>query len=69
MLLKVEDHINLARDSRSKAIINTSSENYRIALESKEKRMSLDHKFKSIDNEILSIKNDISAILEILREK
>lgn len=67
--MRVEDNIDLSRDYHSKAIINTSSTNYKMAIESKKKRISLDSKFMLIDNEISSIKRDISLILNLLREK
>ena len=61
-LLKVKDHDNLAKDTRSKAVISTDEVGYRAALIAKERRKKLD----KLENDVSDLKNMLSMIIQKL---
>lgn len=65
-LLKVENHMSLARDISSNAIINTSESEYESYLRKREANMKQKMQIDSQIKEIESIKCEISEIKSML---
>lgn len=67
MLVEIENNANLSRDIYSKAIINNNSEEYRRAVESKQKRFNTQKRLEDIETQMMEIKSTVSQMLVLLK--
>jgi prophage DNA circulation protein len=65
--LKVEGHVNLIRDQKTKAILNTDINEYNNYIALRDFKKSENEKIKSIENDVAGIKNDLNDIKNLLR--
>ena len=68
MYLKVEDNEKLVRDSKSKAVINTSAEDYHSAVKRRESMLDAKVKQEALVDDINNIKEEVDEIKGLLRE-
>lgn len=64
--VKVKDHLNLERDPRTNAIVNTSKNEYEEYIERRNKRRSESQRVGALESEVKDIKNDLSEIKSLL---
>jgi hypothetical protein len=65
--LKVEGHVNLIRDRKTKAILNTDINEYDTYVALRDFKKNENEKIKSIENDVSEIKNDLNDIKDLLR--
>lgn len=65
--IKVKDELNLYRDSKTNAIINTDMQAYNNYINAKNMKEKEAKKIENLENEITSIKDDLSEIKDLLR--
>jgi len=65
--IKVKDELNLYRDSKTNAIINTDMQAYNNYINAKNVKEREMKKIENLENEITSIKDDLSEIKDLLR--
>lgn len=68
MYLKVEDSEKLVRDSKSKAVINTSAEDYLSAIKRRESMLESKVKQEALETDINNIKDEVDEIKNLLKE-
>lgn len=67
MKIKVENRVNLYRDSETNAIVNTNMTEYKNYMNSlKYKKRELD-KIKQIEDDVQSVKDDLKEIKDLLK--
>ena len=66
--IKVEGHVNLVRDSNTKAILNTDTNEYNNYIALRDFKKNENEKIKSIEEDVASIKNDLNDIKDLLKE-
>jgi hypothetical protein len=66
--LKVEGQVNLVRDQKTKAILNTDINEYNNYIALRDFKRSENEKIKSIENDVAEIKNDLNDIKDLLKE-
>lgn len=64
---KVEGHVNLVRDPKTKAILNTDMNEYNNYIALRDSKKSSEEKINHIENDLSSLKNDINEIKDLLR--
>ena len=64
---KVEGHVNLVRDQKTKAILNTDMNEYNNYIALRDSKKSSEEKINHIENDLSSLKNDINEIKDLLR--
>jgi len=62
--VKVKDHDNLRRDSRSRAIINVDKQEYVAYLKKQQKAERLEH----VESKVYDMQNDIKDIKQMLQQ-
>lgn len=65
---KVEGHVNLVRDQRTKAILNTDMNEYNNYIALRNSKQSSNDKIKNIEGEIETVKSELGEIKSLLRE-
>ena len=65
---KVEGHVNLVRDQKKKAILNTDLIEYKNYIALRNQKQNDNNKIKNIEGEIENVKNDLSEIKSLLKE-
>ena len=64
--VKVKDHLNLERDHRTNAILNTNKNEYEEYIERRNKRRSESERVGTLESEVKDIKNDLNEIKSLL---
>ena len=64
--VKVKDHLNLERDPRTNAILNTNKNEYEEYIERRNKRRSESQRVGDLESEVKDIKNDLNEIKSLL---
>jgi predicted AlkP superfamily phosphohydrolase/phosphomutase len=64
---KVEGHVNLVRDQKTKAILNTDMNEYNNYIALRDSKKSHEEKINHIENDLSDLKNDINEIKSLLR--
>tara|TARA_A100001201_G_scaffold97994_1_gene84511 strand:+ start:1900 stop:2127 length:228 start_codon:yes stop_codon:yes gene_type:complete len=64
--IKVKDHLNLERDPRTNAILNTNKNEYEEYIERRNKRRSESQRVVALESEVKDIKNDLNEIKSLL---
>lgn len=64
---KVEGHVNLVRDQKTKAILNTDMNEYNNYIALRDSKKSSEEKINHIENDLSDLKNDINEIKDLLR--
>jgi tetrahydromethanopterin S-methyltransferase subunit B len=64
--LKVEDKVNLVRDTDTNAIINTDTSGYQAYITNRERLLSDKERIEKLENQVSDIKGDLSDIKELL---
>ena len=64
--IKVKDHLNLERDPRTNAILNTSKDEYNEYIERRNKKRSESQRVVALESEVKVIKNDLNEIKSLL---
>jgi len=64
---KVEGHTNLIRDERTKAILNTNTNDYENYMKIKKIKQSESERVCNLENDVNSIKEDLNEIKNLLR--
>lgn len=65
---KVEGHVNLVRDQKTKAILNTDMNEYNNYIALRNSKQKDSNKIKNIEGEMETVKNELSEIKSLLRE-
>ena len=65
---KVEGHVNLVRDQKTKAILNTDMNEYNNYIALRNSKQSSNDKIKNIEGEIETVKSELGEIKSLLRE-
>lgn len=65
---KVSGHSNLIRDEETKAIINTSMNDYNSYLEQRKIKEKESEKINTIEKEVSNMKEDLNEIKNLLRK-
>lgn len=65
---KVEGHVNLVRDPKTKAILNTDMNEYNNYIALRNSKQNSNDKIKNIEGEMENVKNELSEIKNLLRE-
>lgn len=65
---KVEGHVNLVRDQKTKAILNTDMNEYNNYIALRNSKQSSSDKIKNIEGEIETVKSELGEIKSLLRE-
>lgn len=65
-LIPVEGHANLARDSKTGAIINIDNTEMSLARERKKLRQKKKDEFEDLKDQVQQINNDLSDIKQLL---
>lgn len=65
---KVEGHVNLIRDQKTKAVLNTDMNEYNNYIALRNSKQSSNDKIKNIEGEIETVKSELSEIKSLLRE-
>lgn len=65
--IKVKDELNLFRDVKTNAIINTDVQAYNNYISAKNLKESEVKKIENIENELSSLKSDLNEIKDLLR--
>lgn len=68
MLLKVKDNEKLVRDSKSKAVINTSAEDYSAAVKRRESLQESKNQQKTLVEDINNLKEEVNDIKDLLQQ-
>lgn len=66
-LSKVDGHIHLVRDQKTKAILNTNMNEYQNYKEQKRLKEKETQKIEYLENDINIMKNDLNEIKNLLR--
>lgn len=66
MFLKVSGHEGLVRDSNSRAVLNTSSEEYNNYIQTRERAKQKNRIIEQQQEDIQQLKNDMSEIKSLL---
>jgi hypothetical protein len=64
---KVEGHTNLIRDERTKAILNTNTNDYENYIKTRQIKKSENEKITNLQNEVNEIKDSLNEIKNLLR--
>jgi hypothetical protein len=65
--IKVKDHLNLYRDPKSNAIINSNMKEYQNYMTMKKAKEEESLKIQNIEDDLNLLKNDITEIKNLLR--
>jgi wobble nucleotide-excising tRNase len=65
--IKVKDEINLFRDPKTNAIINTDMQSYNNYISSKKQKENELERIKNLENNVNNIKGDLNEIKNLLR--
>lgn len=65
---KVEGHVNLVRDQKTKAILNTDMNEYNNYIALRNSKQKDSNKIKNIEGEMETVKNELGEIKSLLRE-
>lgn len=65
---KVEGHVNLIRDQKTKAVLNTDMNEYNNYIALRNSKQSSNDKIKNIEGEIETVKSELGEIKSLLRE-
>lgn len=65
---KVEGHVNLVRDQKTKAILNTDMNEYNNYIALRNSKQNDSNKIKNIEGEMETVKNELGEIKSLLRE-
>lgn len=65
---KVEGHVNLIRDQKTKAILNTDMNEYNNYIAIRNSKQNSSDKIKNIEGEIETVKSELGEIKSLLRE-
>jgi hypothetical protein len=68
MLLKVTGHEGLVRDSKSNAILNTSKEEYKNYMISRERALQQKNLIENQQEELKSLKTEMTEIKSLLKQ-
>jgi hypothetical protein len=66
---RIKGHPNLVRDEDSKAVINTSKDEFLQAKKLKELAKEKEAKFETLENRINNIEGKIDKLIELLEKK
>ena len=67
-LVKVKEHSNLVKDSRTGQIIDTDENSYQRYIAGKNARQSAKQKAMTVEEDLANLKNEISEIKSLLKE-
>jgi hypothetical protein len=67
-LIQVEGYNDMARDTNSKAIINTNSKALKQAKEIRERKLKEKQEIQNLKNDVQEIKSTLEQILILLKE-
>ena len=67
--LKVQGFDSLVRDTRSNAIINTSTNDYKIYMQRRQARESQSDKLRNVCKEINNLKKELREIKDLILKK
>lgn len=67
MEYKVEGHSNLYRDSKTGAIINTSSNEYNNYVQDRSVKINNNLRLENLEENVQTIQNDLNEIKNLLR--
>ena len=67
--LKVQGFGSLVRDTRSNAIINTSTSDYKIYMQRRQARESQSDKLRNVCKEINNLKKELREIKDLILKK
>tara|TARA_B100001057_G_C22463046_1_gene799638 strand:+ start:467 stop:688 length:222 start_codon:yes stop_codon:yes gene_type:complete len=67
-MYKVKDHVDLARDPRTGAILNLNSLDHEKYVERRKVKNMEHQQVQNIEEEVANLKEDISEIKSLLRE-
>lgn len=65
---KVDGHVNLVRDQKTKAILNTDMNEYNNYIALRNSKQDNNEKIKDIEGEIKNVKNQLDEIKSLLKE-
>jgi uncharacterized alpha/beta hydrolase family protein len=65
---KVEGHVNLVRDQKTKAILNTDMNEYNNYIALRNSKQNDSNKIKNIEGEMETVKNELGEIKSLLKE-
>ena len=65
--VKVKDHLNLVRDPRTNAILNTNKNEYDEYIKMRNKNLSEKEKVEKLETDVNEIKNDLDEIKDLLK--
>ena len=65
--IKVKDEVNLFRDSKTNAIVNTDMQAYNNYINSKKLKEKESKRIENIENELTDVKSDLNEIKNLLR--
>jgi len=66
--IKVKDHLNLVRDPKTNAIINTNKNEYEEYMKRRNKKLSETQRVGELESDIEMIKNDLETIKNFLQQ-
>jgi hypothetical protein len=64
---KVEGHPNLIRDEKTKAILNTNSNDYENYIKTRQIKKNESDRIQNLEDNVSEIKNDLNEIKNLLR--
>ena len=67
-LVKVKEHSNLLKDSRTGQIIVTDENSYQRYISGKKARQTAKKKVMTVEEDLANLKNEISEIKSLLKE-
>ena len=67
-LVKVKEHSNLLKDSRTGQIIDTDENSYQRYISGKKARQTAKKKVMTVEEDLANLKNEISEIKSLLKE-
>jgi len=66
--IKVKDHLNLVRDPKTNAILNTNKNEYDEYMKRRYKKLSESQRVGELESDIEMIKNDLETIKNFLQQ-
>lgn len=64
---KIEGHVNLIRDEKTKAVLNTNVNDYENYVKTREIKKFENERISNLENNVSQIKNDLNEIKNLLR--